>query len=230
MTKVGIVALVVAGLLVPGALAESVMHTSGTAHFVSDLEPPQTVDVPSFDGHGGLWVLDNVLIQCMHSGSVDISADNDDEFQSAAANARMIRIFGVTGPDNPTFTVTGSKEIASDPVTLAADDGDGDAWDPTPPDGHLFDTLTYAPELGATWFVTNLAAYYNPPATIDFEITPDTMVNDVQWDPTPAMYQLEVEHAVLDVYLEVTYTYHIIPEPATFSLLALGALALVRRR
>ncbi|TWT40326.1 hypothetical protein RAS1_40340 [Phycisphaerae bacterium RAS1] len=207
-------------------LADSIKYM-GQISFQSDLQAPANVDLPSFDTQGGALTLISVQVETFHSGAAEPAGDNDDPFQGARASARIIRSWTSTGPGVFAF---GNRTVNSPFVDLTADNGDLAAFDATPPDGVDFGVLGYGPELANT---TNPAPglYATPgPGTVSFTVTPTLMVNDTQFeDPpgTPDSWQLEVENPDLTVKVSVTYTW--IPEPATLSLLALGALALRRR-
>ncbi|MCK4657891.1 MAG: choice-of-anchor E domain-containing protein [Phycisphaerae bacterium] len=212
--------------LCTGALADTVSY-SGSIVFSSDLEPDKTVTLPSFDTSGG-DILQSVLVEFFHSGSADLAADNDDEFQGGTANARIIRTFIAHNVPGWGFDVVGTNTEQSDPVSLTADDGDGDQFDPTAPDGHSFDTLNFTDLAAGAAFPTLSAYETSGTGTVVFPITPDVMVNDLQWVVNPDAWQLEVENPFFEVEVQVTYTY--IPEPGMLSLMALGGLGLLRRR
>ena len=226
-------AFVMALTLAGTASADIVSFTSGVAHFTSDLQPSQVVSIPTFDlddyCQAPMYaVLDNVTIEIYHSGSVIERGDNDDPFNMAEVQARMIRNGQVTGPDAVAFI---GNTINTPAVQLDPDNGDLTVFDPTPPDGVDFGQLQYSNMLGFTAFPTEATYSSNGPSTIDFTVTPSVMVNDQQFvGPAPDAWQLEVEDPMFDIWVEVTYDYRCLPEPGSLALLALGGFALIRRR
>ncbi len=225
MRTVGFV-LTVAGLLVAGAFADDETF-SQTVSFTNDLEPDQTVTLPGFDTLGGTRILQLVTLDVLHAGSVIAKADNDDPLRSATVNARIIRGFSVAGVEDAAYTALGQKTEISPSVELAEDDGDGDVLDPTPPDGYQFD-LWYVGE-AAIGIADRPLMPYEGVAEVNFVVSPDTMVNDLQFEgETPSEWQMGIQEPLLEVDVAVTYTW--IPEPASSSLVALGVLFLRRRR
>lgn len=218
--------LTVAGLLATGALADEESFSQSVS-FVNDLEPDQTVTLPGFDTMGGTRVLEAVTVEVLHAGSVIAKADNDDPLRSATVNARIIRGFNVAGVEDAAYTALGQKTEISPSVDLAEDDGDGDVLDPSPPDGYQFD-LAYLGE-AAIGVADRPLMPYEDVAEVNFVVSPDTIVNDLQFEgETPSEWQLGIQDPLLEVDVTVTYTW--IPEPASLSLLALGTLVLRRRR
>lgn len=191
------------------------------ANFISDLQPNVTLTFDKFNP--ALGTLIDVTIKLQHSGSAQISADNDDPFQGSNANARIIRSWAVSGPD---LDVAGAKTVVGPVVALSADNGDLGMFDSSGPDGHAFSTLSFSNVNAGTY--NPLSSLYVGPGTVDLLVDVDTMVNDLQFSATD-QYQTEVTNPTLQVKLTVTYTYEPVPEPATLSLLSLG-LVLVRRR
>ena len=224
--------LALAAVLALAGPAQATFVTyADSVSFTSDLEADKNIVLPSFDNMGGTRTLLDVIVEFGHSGKAEPAADNDDPFQGASVRARVIRQWSGSGPGVGTF---GSNTVNSPFISLDPDDGDGgnnDVFDPTAPDGHDFGILGYGP-LTIGPFNPAEALYDTPaPNTVTFTITPTLMVNDLQFqDPpgTPDAWQLEVENPLLTVEVSVTYEY--IPEPATASLLSLGALLVLRRR
>jgi hypothetical protein len=193
--------------------------------FTSDLEDPGTISLPTFDTTGGDF-LTSVTVDVSFWGSAEPKADNDDEFQGTTVRARVIRNFSANGPGVASF---GANTVNSPFIDLAADDGDGDVFDATPPDGHDFGVLGFN-ELLAGSYSPAVGPYETAgPGDVDFTVSPALMVNDLQFDPVaPDAWQLEVQDPTMTVKICVTYDY--VPEPAGLSLLSLGALALLRKR
>lgn len=224
----------IAGLAVlalNGAVMADSYSVTDKVVFQSSLEPSQTVSLPKFNDLGGTLTLTSVLVEFLHDGGVDLAGDNDDPFdhgQQLFVRGQMIRSWSATGPaglNSGAFKVTNSPL-----VPLSPDDGDGgdnDVFDGTAPDGHDFGTILYSP-LTVSHPGQPLAPYQGV-GTVDFEISPDLMVNQLEFTPyTPDAWQLEVENPYMSVRVRVTYEF--VPEPSTISLLGLGALALIRRR
>lgn len=224
MAKMLLVGALVAGL-VTSASALTVSDI-GTVSFTSDLNPNDDIVLDSFDT--SLGILTGVTVNMWHTGSVATRGDNDDPFNTADVQARMIRTWSATGPG--VFGV-GTHTVNSATQTLGLDDGDGSVFDSAAPDGYDFGTLSYS-NLSAGSFVPGSTAAYQTagPGSVTFTVDPLNMVNDLNFvNAPPDVWQLEVQDPILDVTVQVVYDY-VIPEPATLSLLALGAFALVRRR
>ncbi|MBL7220195.1 MAG: PEP-CTERM sorting domain-containing protein [Phycisphaerae bacterium] len=223
-------------LLMAGTTGAATIGDSGGVTFTSDLEGNKTITLDSFDVDdtsgllpGESRQLNSVTVTVTYGGSADIAADNDDDFQSAGANARIIRTWALTGPGS--LVGGDSKTVQSASVTLQSDDGDDGAFDSSPDDGKAFSSLTFSLEDGGTYFPTKAAYETSGPGTVVLTVSPSQMVNDLQWDPiTPDAWQMEVQNAQMNVDVDIEYGYSIIPEPATMSLLALGGLALLRRK
>jgi len=126
----------------------------------------------------------------------------------------------------------GAKTLTSAPETLTADNGDGNAWDPTAPDGHAFTTLSFAGEDGGSDNPDKSLYETAGPGTVDFDVTPVNMVNDLQFTVTPDEYQSEVQNPLMTVRVDLTYEYACVPEPGTLLLAVFGAavLGMVRLR
>ncbi|MFW5653989.1 MAG: choice-of-anchor E domain-containing protein [Planctomycetota bacterium] len=180
-------------------MADSVEYRDSVI-FRSDFQDPRTLMFPGFDP--SLGTLDRVTVELVHSGSVLAAGDNDDEFQGCDTQARMIRQWDATGPDVIAF---GARTITSDIVFLAADDGDGDTFDPSPPDGAVFDTLEYD-DTSAGVFNPDLNLYIG--GVVDFEIVPTLMVQDLRFpNEAPDEWQLEVRNPRMEIEVIVTYEY-----------------------
>lgn len=206
-----------------GAHALTIMDT-GSVSFSSDLQPNDVITVDSFDT--SLGTLNSVQIDIWHDGSVTIQGDNDDEFNTADVQARMIRQFDIFGPGVGT---SGARTINSPTQTLGLEDGDGGTFDAAAPDGYNFGILSYANWSAGSYFPGTALYETAGPGSVNFTVDPTAMVNDLNWvSAAPDQFQTEVQNPDLTVYVKVTYDY--IPEPASALLLGLGGLALLRRR
>jgi hypothetical protein len=209
----------------------------GSVSYTSDAEGDKTVALPSFDTTGGRTLL-SVRVDIWSDASVDIAGDNDDPFKTASVSARMIRNYRMDGPG----VVALSLSTTNGPVVnLGVDDTDGGNvlnFDSTPLDGTAFGTLSYTglPAIGSPFTPANALYATAGPGIVNFTVlgngTPGSallMVNDQQFfGVAPDAWQLMVENPILVVNAKVTYEW--IPEPATLSLLGLGALVLRRVR
>jgi len=102
-------------------------------------------------------------------------------------------------------------------------DGAGD-YDPTPPDGMQYNGMTES-DSGQGYIASSLFSQYIGTGTYDIEVELNQWsdfggVSGIEWAVTPATANGEVT---------VIYDY-LVPEPATFGLIAMGGLALLRRR
>lgn len=197
------------------------------ATFTSDLNSNVTLTFPTFDIQGGALQLLDVKVEFVHAGTVRMSADNDDPFKTANVNARMIRAWLATGPG----VATNAFKIVMTPTHfLDKDNGDGLAFDPTPPDGTDFGgPLAYSSEPAGV-FHPNPALYTTDgPGSVDFIVDVLLMINDLQFQGTPPdRWTLEVQDPLLTVQTTVTYTF--VPEPASLLLLLAGGAGLIWHR
>lgn len=195
------------------ASAEQVMHCDNVT-FASDLEGNKIVTLPSFDlnGAGGPYILTGVTVEVRHSGSALLQVDNDDDFATIDTNARIIRTFTVEVPG--LGAQFGTRTITSPTVQLQPDDGDDTSFDPNAPDGHDFASINYSNFLAGT-YNPGVALYQSSgPDTVDFEVDVLTMVNDMQFNPSPTAQQQQAQNPLLDVEVCVTYEYET-ASPAT---------------
>ena len=198
MTKIlGVCAVALLAFTVASSVQAEQVQFCDMVSFTSDLEDPAVLTLPGFDNNGGLHVLDNVTIDVYHLGSAEPAADNDDEFQGTTVRARVIRQFSAVGGG---VVASGNNTVNSPFVDLTADDGDGDLFDSNPPDGIDFGVLGYGQTLAGQYFPAE--GLYDGVASVDFDVTPLLMVNDLQFDPeAPDAWQLEVEFPVLEVQI-----------------------------
>lgn len=213
-------------LAVAGSAVAAVEVWSGQTSFSSDAQPANAIAIQQFDTLGGTRTLNSITIDYDFKGSADIAADNDDPFKSGAANGRIIRTFTATGPGGA-FGF-GTKTILSSVVTLDPDNGDGaGSFDSTGPDGVIFPTLAFPFELAMSGSAAS--GPYIGAGTVNFNVTPSVMVNDLQFSATD-QYQTQVSNPDLTVRITVSYDYTIVPAPGSLALLGLGGLVAGRRR
>lgn len=223
--------LAYAGSIVALLLSAGVAHAdqisfTRMANFNSDLNNNVTMTFPTFDTQGGARQLLDVTVEFQHLGQVRMGADNDDPFKTATVDARMIRAWMATGPGVVTSEF---KIVSTQPEFLGKDNGDGNLFDPTVPDGTDFGGPLFYSEPGDV-FHPNLALYTTDgPGSVDFIADVLLMVNDLQFQGTPPdRWTLEVQEPLLNVQTTVTYTF--VPEPASLLLLLAGGIGLVWRR
>lgn len=202
----------------------------GSIDFTSDIEPAGLITLPKFDNQGGLRTLLDVQVTVCFSGQVDMAGDNDDEFQGATVRGRMIRSYFLSGGG---VASSDTETINTAFIDLSADDGDGgdnDIFDPTGPDGHDFGTISFdkTPDGVSPHLPNELLYDSNGPGSVNYNVMPILMVNDLQFEVNPDAWQLEVENPLMTVYVRLQYTYT--PEPATAGLLGLGGLMFIRRK
>ena len=213
-----------------GMAQADVISDSGTVSFTSDLEDPKVVELMSFDTTADLCplgldtVLQSVTVTFSFDGGADLAGDNDDPFQSADMNGRVIRTWTATGPGVAAF---GTETVTTAIIPLDPDDGDLGIFDPNPPDGHDFGTVGFSGEGGGIYSPTPALYETAGPGTVQFAVNPEAMVNDLQFGITPDAWQLEVQNPFMDVHVEVVYDYECVPEPSTFVLAGFGLLGLL---
>ena len=202
-----VTAIIVACLTVysPTAFAATETYT-GSVSFISDAQPPQNINLPSFNTMGGTRTLQSVTVEVIHRGSVSLIADNDDAFHTSRVNGRLIRWWSGAGPGVSTGTIM--RTVTTPTVDLGLDNGDGLAVDPTAPDGTNFGGPVSYPDTLAGSYTPSTALYTTSgPGTVSFTVTPELMTNDLQWVVTPDIWQLQVQNADLTITVRVTYQY-----------------------
>lgn len=189
----------------PSAFAATETYT-GSVSFISDAQPPQNINLPSFNTMGGTRTLQSVTVEVIHRGSVSLIADNDDAFHTGRVNGRLMRWWSGAGPGVSTGTIM--RTVTTPTVDLGLDNGDGLAVDPTAPDGTNFGGPVSYPDTLAGSYTPSTGLYTSPgPGTVSFTVTPELMTNDLQWVVTPDIWQLQVQNADLTVTVRVSYEY-----------------------
>lgn len=233
MKSISCLVIAMASLLASNSAQADSYVVSGSTSFQSALQPSVIVSVPKFDDLGGTRTLLGVLVEFSHNGSVNLQGDNDDPFdhgEQLFVQGQMIRSWSVAGPAGLASGAT--KIVNTALVPLAPDDGDGgnnDLFESAVPDGHDFGLVGYGtlvvPHPGQP-----LAAYLGA-GTADFSFTPDVIFQTANFGPyVPDSWQLFVENPLLNLGVDVTYDYRLVPEPATLVVTCLGAVALFYRR
>ncbi|MDD5134635.1 MAG: PEP-CTERM sorting domain-containing protein [Phycisphaerae bacterium] len=185
-----------------------------------------------FDTHGGIWVLDSVKVTLnLQTSGGELRLDNDSD-NPASGNFEFGAKGSISSSDVPLLN---SSYIAipgtvnayhSGSFNLAANVGDiGGDYDSSPPDGMLY-TGGIETDSKFGFVGSGLWASYQGTGTydIDYEV--------LQWLNYGSIGG--IEYAVTPVTangnVEVIYEYHVVPEPMTIGLLAMGGMALIRRK
>ena len=196
-------------LLPMPATAQETETWIGSVSFNSDAQPPQNIDLPSFDTMGGTRTLLSVTVELWHRGSAALLADNDDPLKTGSVRGRIVREFSGTGPGVSTGPVTRTVQTAI--VALSVDNGDGPLFDPNPPDGTNFGgPVSYPDTLFGLYDLYDpaLALYATPgPGTVSFTVTPEFMVNDLRWIVTPDTWQMQAQNADMTITVRLNYEY-----------------------
>lgn len=210
------------------AMAASMTVQSTVASFTTDQAADIVISAPQFDTQGGLRVLNFVTVELCHTGSADISGDNDDVDDAATGIARLLRGADVTGITDAGYAATASEVAQSAPTAFAFDDGDLANFDSSAPDGASFPGLSFTNVSEGSQI--RLPAPYVGAGNVDFNVDVTLISQDFTFvGQNPDAFQIEVENPQYDVFLKVTYDYTLIPEPTSLLLIGLGALALRRR-
>jgi hypothetical protein len=224
MTKSFLFIFAVALFVTAGLASAQIEYFSGTPSMSGSLTFDQ------FDESVGTLTSIQVILYLQTSGG-RLTLDNDSE-ESASGTFEFGASGSITSED---VGLTNSSLIAipgtvsayhSQAFSLSGNVGDGDDdYDPTAPDGLQYDggivTNSKSGFVGeSAWDAYKGTGTYN----IDYSIT--------QWLNYGGFGG--IEYAVNPVsasgYVEVIYAYDPIPEPATITLLAIGALALLKRK
>lgn len=176
-------------------------------------------------------VLDSVEItlwMAIHDGYHHV--DNDGE-GIAWPTVKFGAGAGVLSTDVSVFPAVNldvlNEKTFGDPC-LAIDNGDGAVFDPCGPDGATF----YGDPCVADSISELMAALAIPSfiglGTFDVDVDADASLDLQQGGSGGVSGQYAPVN--VDGFVEIVYTYHCVPEPATVGLLCLGAGALLRRR
>lgn len=190
-----------------------------------------------FDSNGGAWILQSIQVSLfLQANGAQIALDNDSSLPASGSFG-----FGVNGSLSSTdVTLLDSSPQAipqqvivdyNQVFGLDPDNGDGTGnFDPTPPDGLFYICGTESDS--SSGFVGN--SFWNT-GDVGFLGTGTYNINYsiTQWSSYNGIggIQYAVSPATANGNITVVYTYTgTIPEPATITLLTVGALALFRRK
>ena len=190
----------------------------------------KTLTFNEFDDQSGTLTLTSIWVKMyMTVNKGHLVLDNDGE-QAASGTWEFGAEGDITSPDvaliNGAFQpVIGQLSVFNtDTFSLAANEGDGENdYDPTAPDGMEYSGV-FASDNDAGFISDTVFNQYIGTGTYDILADINQYqdfggVSGIEWAVTPVFST---------GYVLVRYTYT--PEPATMSLLALGGLALLRRK
>jgi len=190
----------------------------------------ETLTFDQFDNVGGTLTLQSVevIFQLEISGG-QLVLDNDGleaasgsyEF-GAKGNIASTDVSLVNGSFQPVTSELGALHDANFSLTANVGDGSGD-YDPNSPDGLKYD--------GGTEDDSD-SGFISPLVFVDYIGTGTYDIDAVvtQWQEFGGVSGIEWAVNPVSASGSVTVIYNYIPEPAALSLLALGGLALIRRR
>jgi len=188
-----------------------------------------------FDDQGGALQLTSVEVAiCLTANGGALRVDNDAEDPASGAiefGAQILVSSSVSMVDalfNPIFAAGDLKATGGTSLSLGPDDGDADvggtpnfSWV-----GDDFGEYIGGAELADDSGIVNSLVYGQYTGLGTYTITLDA----VQVASYGSLGGVQALIDPLDTCGTVTVTYTYVPEPATLSLLALGGLALLRRR
>ena len=212
------VSVVALGIGVISAAAATISDTNSVS-FVSSANPAKKLLLDSFDT--SLGILTEVKIEFWSSSQVLAMVDNDDPYSTAQAQAKMTRQWSATGPD----VTTGDLVVITTPIAdLAADDGDGIAFDLNPPDGYDFGAVSYTDQAAGVFYPLPLSLYETVgPDKVSFNVTPTVMINELYFvGDAPDAWRQDLQDPSMTITAKVTYTY--IPEPMSLLMMGLGGV------
>jgi hypothetical protein len=190
-----------------------------------------------FDNHGGTWVLSSIeVLLTLHTSGGQLVLDNDSDqpasgiFQFGAKG--NIESNDVTLLNSSAQTIPGQAgAYHSRAFSLEPENGDGpNNRDGNSPDGLVYDGGTesgiVSGLVGSSYWTGSGAKGYLGTDTYDiyysiFQWLDYGSIGGIEYAVTPVSASGDVT---------ITYTYDVIPEPATITLLCLGTFALLKRK
>ena len=217
------------------AFAYTVSQTKYIPSGIPDMNGLLTFN--QFNNHSGIWDLNSIQISfTLQSSGGCLTVDNDSA--SPASGSFEFGIFGgilstnVNLPAiNPPAQFSCQVEVYdSQTFSLDPDNGDGLSYDPTPPDGLSYNggiiTDTNVGSVGRPyWTAGNKGFLGIGTYTINYYVRQHftfSASGGVSLNATPA--------ADAAGFVTVLYTYEVIPEPATITLLGTGILVFLLKR
>ncbi len=195
-----------------------------TAPYSGVLDIADSFTFDYFDTLGGTRVLDSVQLKItMEALSGGFIADNDSA-QTANINYEYSILGSLSSSDVFISSSVGAKITDTVPLVLAADNGDGTGViDSSGPDGALID-LTGESDFFQSLLTSSFGTFIGT-GTYEIDLNTSRTFNISGGSGVEGGFS----NIAVEGDIEVTYNYHVIPEPATLSMLTLGGLSLLAR-
>lgn len=207
-----------------------------TQHFSGIPNTSGTLTFNQFDNNSGTWVLQSIQLSfTLESSGGRFILDNDNDFAVSGTfefgSKGTISSTNVVLKDSSSQPIPGQADAYhSEAFSLASNVGDGEGdYSPAPPDGLLYngriETSIKSGFVGSNFWTDGTKGFLGTGTyDIDYSI--------IRWGEHNGLGQIEFALTPPSVngLLTVVYTYDVIPEPATITLLAVGAFSLLKRR